>query len=792
MNLLRTLVHVCVPIALFWALAACGGSTAGGPEPTDFAPHCTNGVRDFQETDVDCGGPCGGCGLDATCYVGDDCRTGACGEAATCIQASCANGSQDLGEDAIDCGSSCGACLDEACGDDTDCAAGYCAGGRCAVPSCADGVANGRETDLDCGGGDCAPCATGLACVVDPQCATGICTGDVCRDPSCTDGRLNQDETAVDCGGVCPGCAYGQVCGGDADCASLRCGEGLCACSDARFVGPACDQCADERFMPPSCNNCADPRFTGEACDQCANPRFTGPACDVCVDPRFTGPECTACADAQFGGAECDQCLPGTHLCGDDCAPDGAVETCGTRCAPCPAPANGVATCNGTSCAFTCDPGFHRCGESCVPNTSVDTCGTGCEPCATVPDGTATCDGQACGIACDDGTHMCDGLCVDRASPTACGADCRVCPDPASGNGAPMCDESEACRVACDAGFVGLPCESLSGSPAVPAHLRVLAARRLPDGAVIVVLQGLKRYLIHTRPAGSDTWSQFVGPELPRDEVSGVAIDDAGRVAALYLASSTGPLKVDLVVAGQVTTLSPPARPDSPFTSLSHGFIETVFFGRDGRIHVIGKDDVQAHARWSASAGWETVALPFGTGTALSGIRDVHERPDGTFAALLPSNQGSEVRVLTWSFGAPATARAVGVTTTSAHLAMDDQGNTTVLALTPGDPTGPQTLTLHTLVNAGTNLWTAETVGAGANLEVYGIALASDGWPQAVVRGDLDDGGAYGAWYLQRGDREWTWTAVSTTPQVAGHRLGAFQLDAAGKPMVLHAGTVYE
>ena len=50
------------------------------------------------------------------------------------------------------------------------------------APTCTDGVQNGNETGVDCGGPDCPPCA-----------------------PSCTDGIQNGNETGVDCGG--PDCA---------------------------------------------------------------------------------------------------------------------------------------------------------------------------------------------------------------------------------------------------------------------------------------------------------------------------------------------------------------------------------------------------------------------------------------------------------------------------------------------------------------------------------------------------------------------------------------------------------
>jgi hypothetical protein len=48
-------------------------------------------------------------------------------------------------------------------------------------PTCDDGMRNGLETDVDCGGG-CAPCEVGKACAVDADCApSGICDPQQCR-----------------------------------------------------------------------------------------------------------------------------------------------------------------------------------------------------------------------------------------------------------------------------------------------------------------------------------------------------------------------------------------------------------------------------------------------------------------------------------------------------------------------------------------------------------------------------------------------------------------------------------
>jgi hypothetical protein len=56
-------------------------------------------------------------------------------------------------------------------------------GGTPPVPTCADGVKNGGETDVDCGGPACSDCSTGRTCSVNADCASNICTGGVCQAP---------------------------------------------------------------------------------------------------------------------------------------------------------------------------------------------------------------------------------------------------------------------------------------------------------------------------------------------------------------------------------------------------------------------------------------------------------------------------------------------------------------------------------------------------------------------------------------------------------------------------------
>jgi len=57
----------------------------------------------------------------------------------------------------IDCGGVCGPCADgQKCGANVDCLSNYCKGGTCTMATCMDGVKNGDEAGVDCGGSKCA------------------------------------------------------------------------------------------------------------------------------------------------------------------------------------------------------------------------------------------------------------------------------------------------------------------------------------------------------------------------------------------------------------------------------------------------------------------------------------------------------------------------------------------------------------------------------------------------------------------------------------------------------------
>lgn len=101
---------------------------------------------------------------------------------------------------------------------------------------CTDGVQNGTETDVDCGGPTCAACTAGQGCNSGSDCASLVCTGNICQMATCSDGVQNQGETDIDCGGPCGAtCSFGENCSGSGDCETASCSTGTCDCGSNKI-----------------------------------------------------------------------------------------------------------------------------------------------------------------------------------------------------------------------------------------------------------------------------------------------------------------------------------------------------------------------------------------------------------------------------------------------------------------------------------------------------------------------------------------------------------------------------
>ena len=209
---------------------------------------CADGKKNGDETDVDCGGSCGGCAENMQCGTNSDCKSDNCADGVCKAKVDlCADGVLSGDESDVDCGGSCALCSDgKACNSGDDCASNMCDG---VCISCTDGILNGSESDIDCGG-SCNKCADGTKCNVNDDCVNGFCDANICT--SCSDGVLNGDETDIDCGGRCgANCAVEKACNTDNDCESYNCIDHVCKSVDCPDMAEAGEIIINEVFANP-------------------------------------------------------------------------------------------------------------------------------------------------------------------------------------------------------------------------------------------------------------------------------------------------------------------------------------------------------------------------------------------------------------------------------------------------------------------------------------------------------------------------------------------------------------
>ncbi len=167
---------------------------------------------------------------------------------------------------------------------------------------------------------------------------------------------------------------------------------------------------------------------TGDGGIRCtAGSCSAGNYCDVASGECTSG--CEQDQQCPQPGSRCGathqcECASGYHPCNGSCVSNSAITACGSQCSSCYVPANGSATCDGTSCGISCNPGNHRCAGSCSSNSSVGTCGTACSPCPVPTNGAATCSGTACDISCNAGYQRVGQACLQpdwfNLGPVSC------------------------------------------------------------------------------------------------------------------------------------------------------------------------------------------------------------------------------------------------------------------------------------------------------------------------------------------------------------------------------------
>jgi hypothetical protein len=445
-------------------------------------PTCDDGVKNQNETDVDCAGVCATlCAPGRDCNANGDCAEGVC-TGGTCAAPTCNDNTQNQDETDVDCGdNSCDRCLvGDSCINGGDCVEAVCIDAICAVPTCFDTKRNQDETDTDCGGDICDPCVVGDACIGANDCDSGVCAGQVCQAPACDDGVNNGDETGIDCGGPgCPDCAAGQACVANQDCISQVCTGQICQAptcvdqvqngteTDLDCGGAACR--ADGALCVPG-QDCGD----ASDCDSgvCTNGTCAAPACDDGVlNGGETGPDCggtcfpLACADGLGCAIEkdCQSLVCTNNLCQVPRCNDGVlngdetdIDCGGNTCSGCrrgeECDVNGDCAVGAPHCVDglcqVCDLGDHTtcaggrlccvepggtptCQRTGTPNP-LNQCQSCDEPCNL--DRANVCTNRVC--MCGDQPECADSYCLGGA----CGAECLADEHCAASANGTLCD----------------------------------------------------------------------------------------------------------------------------------------------------------------------------------------------------------------------------------------------------------------------------------------------------------------------------------------------------------------
>ncbi len=567
--------------------ATTGGATGGtGPGTTGTDPTCMDSDQNGLESDVDCGGEeCDACGDGLGCFIDSDCRSNVC-DLGLCVAAACDDQTKNGGETDVDCGGLCPEkCINtQGCLVNADCVSDFCdpMDNLCKPAACVNTVMDEMETDVDCGGGECSPCPDGDMCLVSGDCLSGVCdpTGMTCLAPACDDGVLNGTETDVDCGGSCPSdCMNGDSCIEGDDCISGVCQGNACVpaeCDDGVHNGGETDvDCGGACIGCDPGSTCTIPADCLEGVCDATSMTCSDPACDDNVTNQDE-------TDLDCGGACGSTCQTGEQcLVGGDCVSvvcDTLAKVCvDANCSDQVQNSDETDTDCGGGCGATCNTG-EMCiaGGDCISGVC-DTTGT--------PD---VCAAAACTDSVQNGDETdvdCGGSCVnkcDTGEKCEVDGDCvsLVCDPLTETCTAPACDdgvtngteEGPDCHGSCD------PACTIGSEVTVNTTITGLQLRPkvavAPDGSWFVVLwtsvgqdadasQGVyaQRYdgsgvaqgvefQINTTFAGSQDWANVdasntgfvVAWETPDADSTGIVaqrFDSAGAKVGAEIAVNT-------------------------------------------------------------------------------------------------------------------------------------------------------------------------------------------------------------------------------------------------------------
>ena len=378
--------------------ASTGGATASSATASSGTGGCTM-VADCEDTN-----PCthDACNAGVCAHTDDDAAIP--DDMVQCTKDTCLSGVAHHDPEPI--GTTCtmgvcdgaGACV--LCAGAFGCKASeYCSGGACL--SCSDGLHDGDETDVDCGGAHCPPCGLGKGCGVAGDCTVSSCVGGMCLGASCGNAVKDGTETDVDCGGPdCLPCAQGKGCTGGGDCVTGTCADGVCCATACNGAADTCKSCA----IPGQQGTCsALPQGVDDAVCLMQATCDVGAQCVSATGKAHFGDPCTQGSDCFNGACRAGSCKLQN---GDACAEDAACVSgrcSGNTCASCAAGAECASgTCNAGACSL---PG----GFLCTNNAD----------CATLQCVNGACNGSGACAPATCVTHFCKNMACQTCSTSA-------------------------------------------------------------------------------------------------------------------------------------------------------------------------------------------------------------------------------------------------------------------------------------------------------------------------------------------------------------------------------------
>jgi hypothetical protein len=315
--------------------------------------------------------------------------------------------------------------------------------------SCTDGVMDGTETGVDCGGGQCPACGNGQTCLVPSDCASTVCSSGACVECTAPTDCAAQASlclvntcTATTCGttnaatgtactdnggtvcsasGTCVACNVDADCAGGGVCSNNTCMAATCADgvkdgseTDVDCGGTACPPCVDTKHCAVNAD-CVNKLCFGTGPGTCVS------CMDMIKDGNETGVDC--------GGTQCDalgQTCPAGGGCGtaSDCTSPAACS--GSTYTP-PTACTGGLCVAGVSKPCAGPDGLCNAAVGCVQcNASTDCAAASCSGATFTP--AATCVSNACVAgtqqACTGSAKVCNAAdgCVQCNTVADCPA----------------------------------------------------------------------------------------------------------------------------------------------------------------------------------------------------------------------------------------------------------------------------------------------------------------------------------------------------------------------------------